>query len=90
MVSPPGETGRLCIAQKWGEITFLTELPGTTQDFLDIEDKVSTSGESGLLGLAFILTVPRMDISTSSIPSLTMSTRSRAVWLRTLILRCSE
>ncbi len=79
MVSPPGETGRLCIAQKWSEITVLTKLPGTTQDFLDIEDKVSTSGESGLLGLAFILTVPRMDISRSSISSLTMSTRSRAV-----------
>ncbi|MEM7392304.1 MAG: PQQ-dependent sugar dehydrogenase, partial [Verrucomicrobiota bacterium] len=42
------------IAQRWGEITVLTNLPGTAKEtFLDFEDKVTMNGESGLLGLAF-------------------------------------
>ena len=54
MVSPPGETARLFIAQKEGKITVLTNLPGTDKEtFLDLEGTVEKQGESGLLGLAF-------------------------------------
>ena len=54
IVSPPGDTNRLFIAQKDGRILVLTNLPNTTlETFLDITSMVDPQGECGLLGLAF-------------------------------------
>ena len=54
--SPPGDTGRLFIVQKTGEI-FIVNLPAGTVNptpFLDIHDRLILEGtEQGLLGLAF-------------------------------------
>jgi glucose/arabinose dehydrogenase len=52
--TPPGETNRLFVVSKAGTIRVVTNLanPNLTT-FLDISGKVFTSGESGLLGLAF-------------------------------------
>ena len=54
--SPPGDTSRLFIVQKTGEI-FIVNLPAGTVNptpFLDIHDRLILQGnEQGLLGLAF-------------------------------------
>jgi uncharacterized repeat protein (TIGR03806 family) len=56
MATPPGETNRLFVVERAGRIKVIPNLasPGTsTTTFLDISGRVSTSGEEGLLGLAF-------------------------------------
>ncbi len=54
--APPGDTTRLFIVQKAGQI-FIVNLPSGTVNptpFLDIHDRVTSAGsEQGLLGLAF-------------------------------------
>lgn len=54
LVSPPGETNRLFIAERAGRIQVITNLanPNSTL-FLDIAGGVNPDGEGGLLGLAF-------------------------------------
>jgi glucose/arabinose dehydrogenase len=54
--APPGDTSRLFIVQKTGQI-FIVNLPSGTVNptpFLDIHDRITVAGnEQGLLGLAF-------------------------------------
>ncbi|HVR34291.1 MAG TPA: PQQ-dependent sugar dehydrogenase [Methylomirabilota bacterium] len=54
VTTPPGETNRLFVAERAGRIQVITNLaePDKTL-FLDISSRVSTSGEGGILGLAF-------------------------------------
>jgi Ca2+-binding RTX toxin-like protein/glucose/arabinose dehydrogenase len=53
--APPGDTGRLFIVEKTGLIKILDLATGVVQatPFLDVTDQIFTTGESGLLGLAF-------------------------------------
>jgi uncharacterized repeat protein (TIGR03806 family) len=56
MATPPGETNRLFVVERAGRIQVIPNLanPGSSPTkFLDISSRVSTSGEEGLLGLAF-------------------------------------
>ncbi len=54
ITTPPGETNRLFVCDKVGRILVITNLanPNVTP-FLNISSRVNSSGESGLLGLAF-------------------------------------
>ena len=54
LVTPPGETNRLFVAEKIGRISVITNLanPGSSV-FLDITNRVNDVQESGLIGLAF-------------------------------------
>ena len=54
MATPPGETNRLFVCDKVGRILVITNLasPNVTP-FLNISSRVNSSGESGLIGLAF-------------------------------------
>lgn len=54
LVSPPGETNQLFVVERAGRIQVITNLVSPTKTlFLDISARVNTSGEGGLLGLAF-------------------------------------
>jgi len=54
MTTPPGETNRLFVVDKTGRIYVITNLASPTLTlFLDLQNRVVNSGESGLLGLAF-------------------------------------
>jgi len=63
VVAPPGETNRLFVVERGGKIQMVTNLNGTPtkQTFLDLTafltatggGTLSTSGEQGLLGMAF-------------------------------------
>ena len=51
----PGTTGRMYVVQKGGQIRLLDTATGSiaATPFLDVSAEISTSGERGLLGLAF-------------------------------------
>jgi glucose/arabinose dehydrogenase len=53
--SPPGDTGRLFIVEKTGQIKILDLNSGQilSTPFLDVTSQISAAGEGGLLGLAF-------------------------------------
>jgi glucose/arabinose dehydrogenase/mono/diheme cytochrome c family protein len=52
--SPPGETNRLFILSKGGQMYVITNLMNPTRTlFMDLSTRVYTGSESGLLGLAF-------------------------------------
>ena len=54
VASPPGETNRLFVVERAGRIVAVTNLAAPNRTvFLDIASKVNTTGEGGLLGLAF-------------------------------------
>jgi len=54
LVSPPGETNRLFVLERTGQIQVITNLANPTKTlFLDISRNVNPEGEGGLLGLAF-------------------------------------
>ena len=55
LASPPGETNRLFVVQRLGRIMVIPDLRVPKAElFLDLEDStVATTGEAGLLGLAF-------------------------------------
>lgn len=55
MTAPPGDNTRLFVVEKEGLIRIVTASGGTIlpTPFLDLRGQVSTSGEQGLLGLAF-------------------------------------
>lgn len=55
IVSPPGETNRVFILEKTGQVTVITNLAAPNKTvFLDLTPRgVSTSSECGLLGMAF-------------------------------------
>ena len=53
VTSPPGDTGRIFIVQQGGRVRIVKNgslLPG---NFLNLQGKISSGGERGLLGLAF-------------------------------------
>src|SRR3972149_906460 len=53
VTSPPGDTNRIFIVQQGGRIRIVKNdslLPG---NFLNLQGKISSGGERGLLGLAF-------------------------------------
>src|SRR6185295_4638199 len=54
-VSPPGDVGRLFVAEKTGKIDVLDLGNGQVKStpFLDVSAQIATAGEEGLLGLAF-------------------------------------
>ncbi len=54
-VAPPGDTGRLFIVEKTGQIKILDLALGQVlpTPFLDVTSQILTDGERGLLGLAF-------------------------------------
>src|SRR5690606_7726014 len=49
----PGDTGRLFVIEKRGVIRIIRDEAVLATPFLDIDAKISSSGERGLLGLAF-------------------------------------
>jgi Ca2+-binding RTX toxin-like protein len=53
--APPGDTGRLFLVEKTGQIKILDLATGQVlaTPFLDVSGQISTDGERGLLGLAF-------------------------------------
>ena len=52
--TPPGETGRLFVVEKTGRIVVITNLARPTRTvFANLTTNLLTSGEQGLLGLAF-------------------------------------
>lgn len=53
--APPGDTGRLFIVEKGGDIKILDLATGSVlgEPFLDLSPAISTGSEQGLLGLAF-------------------------------------
>lgn len=52
--SPPGETNRLFVLNKGGQIYVITNLASPTRTlFMDLGSRVFTGSESGLIGLAF-------------------------------------
>jgi glucose/arabinose dehydrogenase len=53
--APPGDTGRLFIVEKTGQIKILDLASGQVMasPFLDVSNQILTDGERGLLGLAF-------------------------------------
>src|SRR4051794_39847164 len=53
--APPGDTSRLFIVEKTGQIKILDLATGAVQatPFLDVTAQISSLGERGLLGLAF-------------------------------------
>src|SRR5262249_26067215 len=52
--SPPGETNRLFVIERGGQISVITNLAAPNRSvFLDLGGKADTSSEGGLLGLAF-------------------------------------
>jgi hypothetical protein len=55
MTSPPGDNTRLFVIEKEGLIRIVTARTGAilSTPFLDLRGQISTSGEQGLLGLAF-------------------------------------
>lgn len=53
LTAPPGDTGRLFIAEKGGAIRLVKHGTLEPTPFLDLNGKVSTGAEQGLLGLAF-------------------------------------
>ena len=57
IASPPGETNRLFVVEKWGHVCVITNLAAPTKTvFLDLWDRVPhdvTDSDYGLLGLAF-------------------------------------
>jgi Glucose/sorbosone dehydrogenases len=53
LTAPPGDTGRLFIAEKGGAIRIVKHGTLEPTPFLDLNGKVSTGAEQGLLGLAF-------------------------------------
>ncbi len=54
ITSAPGETNRIFVAERAGQIYAITNLAQPTKTlFLDISSRVNPSGEGGLLGLAF-------------------------------------
>jgi glucose/arabinose dehydrogenase len=54
-VAPPGDTSRLFIVEKTGDIKILDLTSGriVATPFLDVSSQIATDGERGLLGLAF-------------------------------------
>jgi len=53
LTAPPGDTSRLFIAEKGGAIRIVRHGTLVPTPFLDLNGKVSTGAEQGLLGLAF-------------------------------------
>ena len=54
VATPPGETNRLFIVERWGRITIATNLAEPSRTvFLDISSRITHGCEEGLLGLAF-------------------------------------
>lgn len=54
MASPPGETNRLFVLNKLGQVYVITNLASPTlTTFLDLSGRVYTGSESGVIGLAF-------------------------------------
>ena len=54
LATPPGETNRLFVLNKAGQIYVITNLASPTRTtFMDISAQVVNNGESGLIGLAF-------------------------------------
>lgn len=54
LATPPGETNRLFILSKSGQMYVITNLAApTVTTFMDLSGRVYTGSESGLLGLAF-------------------------------------
>jgi len=53
LTAPPGDTSRLFIAEKGGAIRIVRHGTLVPTQFLDLNGKVSTGAEQGLLGLAF-------------------------------------
>jgi uncharacterized repeat protein (TIGR03806 family) len=54
IVAPPGETNRLFIVERAGRITVITNLAAPNRTvFLDITGKVRTTGDGGVMTLAF-------------------------------------
>jgi Ca2+-binding RTX toxin-like protein len=53
--APPGDTGRLFLVEKTGQIKILDLVTGQVlaTPFLDVSSQILTDGERGLLGLAF-------------------------------------
>lgn len=52
--TPPGETNRLFVSRRPGEIIVVTNMAApTSTSFLDIIDPVTTGGEGGLISFAF-------------------------------------
>src|SRR4051794_6870740 len=53
--APPGDTGRLFLVEKTGQIKILDLTTGqvAATPFLDVSGQISVDGERGLLGLAF-------------------------------------
>jgi len=52
--TPPGETNRLFVLEKVGRIVVITNLTAPNRTvFFDISSRVDSTGEAGLLGLAF-------------------------------------
>jgi glucose/arabinose dehydrogenase len=54
IVSPPGESNRVFIVEKAGEIYVINDLANPTKTlFLDLTSKVTEAGDGGVLGMAF-------------------------------------
>ena len=54
MVTPPGETNRLFVVERGGDIAVITNLAAPERTvFLNISNKVTYVGEGGLLSLVF-------------------------------------
>jgi hypothetical protein len=53
VTSPPGDTRRVFVVERGGRIRVLVDGKRRSRPFLDIESKVSSGGERGLLSLAF-------------------------------------
>ncbi|MCS6771743.1 MAG: PQQ-dependent sugar dehydrogenase [Kiritimatiellae bacterium] len=54
IASPPGETNRLFVVERAGRIVVITNLAAPTRTvFMNIQSRVNTTSEGGLLGLAF-------------------------------------
>ena len=55
VTAPPGDTSRLFIVQKTGQVLILNLRNGKikAKPFLNIQSRLATSGEQGLLGMAF-------------------------------------
>ena len=54
IVSPPGETNRLFVLEKTGDVVVITNLAAPTRTvFMRVTNDLVTAGEAGLLGMAF-------------------------------------
>lgn len=54
VTAPPGDVSELFIVQQTGQVLVLSLQTGSVTTFLDIHSRLtSTSGEQGLLGMAF-------------------------------------